>query len=170
MSQSEIQQRSSKSAQELGDETFMSATELRNYVMQTEMAKASKDVGSSGRTDKAREELIKSLLQPVIVTPEKIAEIKRRVLGQLRTAAGKGDKEVLVMRFPNALCTDKGRALNNLEKDWPSTLIGRPLQAFEFWRDHLKPQGYGLKAMIVDWPQGLPGDIGFFLTWGDAKR
>ncbi|MFX8601276.1 hypothetical protein ABTL95_20765, partial [Acinetobacter baumannii] len=79
--------------------------------------------------------------QPVAVTREKIAEVKRRVLGQLRTAAAKGDKEALVMRFPNALCTDKGRALNNMEKDWPETLIGRPLQAFEFWRDHLQPQG-----------------------------
>jgi len=110
------------------------------------------------------------LLEPVVVTPEKIAEVKRRVLGQLRTAAVKGNKEVLVMRFPNALCSDKGRALNNLEKGWPSTLLGRPLQAFEFWRDHLQPQGYGLKAMIVDWPQGLPGDIGFFLTWENTKR
>jgi hypothetical protein len=168
MSQSKIQQRSSDSAQELGDETFMSATELRNYMVQTVMAKASKDVGSLA--GKARDELIKSLSQPVMVTPEKIAEVKRRVLGQLRTAAEKGDKEVLVMRFPNSLCTDKGRALNNMEKDWPSTLIGRPLQAFEFWRDHLQPQGYGLKAMIVDWPQGMPGDIGLFLTWADAKR
>jgi hypothetical protein len=133
------------------------------------MAKASKDAGS-GRAEKAREELIRSLSQPVLVTPEKITDVKRRVLSQLRTAAEKGDKEVLVMRFPNALCTDKGRALNNMEKDWPSTLIGRPLQAFEFWRDHLQPQGYGLKAMIVDWPQGLPGDIGFFLTWENTKR
>lgn len=170
MSQSTIERRSSDSTQELGDESFMSAAELRNYVMQTEMAKAMKDVGSSGGPEKAREELIRSLMQPVMVTPEKIAEVKRRVLGQLRAAAVKGDKEVLVMRFPNALCADKGRALNNLEKGWPSTLIGRPLQAFEFWRDHLQPQGYGLKAMIVDWPQGLPGDIGFFLTWDDAKR
>jgi hypothetical protein len=169
MSQSKIEQRSSDSAQELGDESFMSASELRNYMVETVMAKASKDAGS-GRAEKAREELIKSLLQPVAVTPEKIAEVKRRVLGQLRTAAKKGDKEVLVMRFPNALCTDKGRALNNLEKGWPSTLMGTPLQAFEFWRDHLQPQGYGLKAMVVDWPQGLPGDVGLFLTWGDAKR
>ena len=107
MSQSNIQQRSSDSTQELGDETFMSAAELRNYMVETEMAKASKDAGS-GRADKAREELIKSLMQPVTVTPEKIAEVKRRVFGQLRTAAGKGDKELLVMRFPNALCTDKG--------------------------------------------------------------
>ena len=169
MSQSKIEQRSSDSAQELGDETFMSATELRNYMTETMVAKASKDAGS-GRADKAREELIKSLMEPVAVTPEKIAEVKRRVLGQLRSAAGKGDKEVLVMRFPNALCTDKGRAINNLEKDWPRTLVGRPLQAFEFWRDHLQPQGYGLKAMIVDCPAGFPGDIGFFLTWGEAKR
>jgi hypothetical protein len=169
MSQSTIQQGSSDSAKELGDESFMSATELRNYMVETMMAKASRDAGS-GRAEKAREDLIKSLLQPVAVTPEKIAEVKRRVLGQLRTAAKNGNKEALVMRFPNALCTDKGRALNNFEKDWPSTLIGRPLQAFEFWRDHLQAQGYGLKAMIVDWPEGLPGDVGFFLTWGDAKR
>jgi hypothetical protein len=27
-----------------------------------------------------------------------------------------------------------------------------------------------LKAMIVEWPGGLPGDVGFFLQWGDAKR
>ena len=170
MSQPKIEQRSSASAQVLGDESFMSAAELRNYVKQTEMAKALKDVDSPGGTNKARDELIRSLMQPVIVTPEKIAEVKRRVLGQLRTAARNGSKEALVMRFPNALCTDKGRALNNLEKEWPSTLIGRPLQAFEFWRDHLQPQGYGLKAMIVDWPEGMPGDIGFFLTWEDAKR
>jgi hypothetical protein len=169
MTQSKIEQRHSDSAQELGDETFMSATELRNYMVETVMAQASKDAGS-GRAEKAREDLVRSLMQPVAVTPEKIAEVKRRVLGQLRTAAKKGDKEALVMRFPNVLCTDKGRALNNLEKGWPSTLIGRPLQAFEFWRDHLQPQGYGLKAMIVEWPEGLPGDIGFFLTWADAKR
>lgn len=168
MSQSSIQQRSSESAQQLGDETFMSASELRNYMVETVMAKTSKDSGSGA--EKAREELIRSLMQPVAVTPEKIAEVKRRVLGQLRTAAAKGDREALVMRFPNALCTDKGRALNNQEKDWPGTLVGRPLQAFEFWRDHLQPQGYGLKAMILDWPEGFPGDVGLFLTWGDVKR
>jgi hypothetical protein len=29
---------------------------------------------------------------------------------------------------------------------------------------------HSLKAMIVDWPAGMPGDIGFFLSWDDAKR
>jgi hypothetical protein len=87
--------------------------------MQTELAKASKYAGSD-TAEKAREVLIRSLKEPVAVTPEKIAEVKRRVLNQLRNAAVKGN--------------------------------------------------YGLKAMIVDWSAGLPGDIGFFLTWDDAKR
>jgi hypothetical protein len=107
MSQSKIQQRSSDSAQELGDETFMSATELRNYMVETATAKASKDAGS-GRAERAREERIKSLLQPVTVTPEKIAEVKSRVFRQLRTAAGKGDKEVLVMRSQMRCARIKG--------------------------------------------------------------
>lgn len=42
MTQSKIEQRHSDSAQELGDETFMSATELRNYMVETVMAQASK--------------------------------------------------------------------------------------------------------------------------------
>ncbi|HEX7792668.1 MAG TPA: hypothetical protein VF467_19335 [Afipia sp.] len=146
----------------------MSASELRNYMVETVMAKASKESGAGA--EKARETLIKSLLQPVPVTPEKIAEVKRRVLSQLRAAAAKGAKEALVMRFPNALCSDKGRALNNMEADWPATLLGRPLQAFEFWRDHLRPQGYGLRAIILDWPEGFPGDVGLFLTWGETRH
>ena len=67
MSQPNIQQRSSDSAQKLGDETFMSASELRNYMVETVMAKASKDSGSNA--EKARQDLIRSLSQPVAVTP-----------------------------------------------------------------------------------------------------
>jgi hypothetical protein len=85
----------------------MSATELRNYMVETATAKASKDAGS-GRAERAREERIKSLLQPVTVTPEKIAEVKSRVFRQLRTAAGKGDKEVLVMRSQMRCARIKG--------------------------------------------------------------
>ena len=30
--------------------------------------------------------------------------------------------------------------------------------------------GYRLKTMIIEWPGGLLGDVGFFLQWGDAKH
>ena len=96
--------------------------------------------------------------------------MKASLLHKLRSAAQRGASELMVMRFPCSLCTDKGRAINNADKDWPETLTGRPRQAYEFWRDQLRPAGYRLKAMIVEWPGGLPGDVGFFLQWGDAKR
>ena len=45
----------------------MSATELRDYLMQTGMAKASKSAGSD-TAEKVREEFIRSLMDPVAVT------------------------------------------------------------------------------------------------------
>ena len=155
-------------AQELGDESFMSAADLRTYMTEMDMANASKEIDRMDRAEKARKELMKSLSTEV--PPEKLPEVKASLLHKLRSAAQRGASELMVMRFPCSLCTDKGRAINNADKDWPETLTGRPRQAYEFWRDQLRPAGYRLKAMIVEWPGGLPGDVGFFLQWGDAKR
>ena len=155
-------------AEELGDESFMSAADLRAYMDEMDMAKAMKDVDAMDRAEKARKELIKTLSTPV--DAERLKEVKASLQSKLRGAAQRGVSELMVMRFPTALCTDKGRAINNSDKDWPDTLTGRPRQAYEFWRDQLRPAGYRLRAMIVEWPGGLPGDVGFFLQWGDAKR
>jgi len=133
-----------------------------------DMAKAMKEVDAMDRAEKARKELIKTLSTPV--DAERLQEVKASLQSKLRSAAQRGVSELMVMRFPTALCTDKGRAINNSDKDWPDTLTGRPRQAYEFWRDQLRPTGFRLKAMIVEWPGGLPGDVGFFLQWGDAKR
>lgn len=149
----------------LGDESFMSADDLRAYMTELEMAKASKMLGAMDKADEARRKLVATLSEEIDVTPEKIAEIKQSLANKTRAAAGRGEKEVLVMRFPSALCTDKGRAINNAEADWPSTLTGRPRQAYEFWKEHLQPAKYKLRAMIIDWPGGLPGDIALFLSW-----
>ena len=32
-------------------------------------------------------------------------------------------------------------------------------------RDHLRPLGFGFRAEVLEYPGGMPGDIGFFLTW-----
>jgi hypothetical protein len=150
---------------ELADETFMSAAELGAYTAKLKAAKALKDLKAEDQASKARAELIKALSRTIELTPEKVQEITRPLLHKLRVAAEQGKNELLVMRFPNAMCSDGGRAINNTESDWPDTLTGRPRQAYEFWRERLRPLGYGLAAMIVDWPDGMPGDVGFFLTW-----
>ncbi|MBY0298896.1 MAG: hypothetical protein K2X71_23145 [Methylobacterium sp.] len=161
---------STKAHMEIGNEPFMSADDLAAYSARMRAAKALKDMEGQDHALKAREELVKQLSQPIEVTPETVHEITQRLLDKLRIAAEQGQKELLVMRFPNLLCSDKGRAINNAEAGWAETLTGRPRQAYEFWRDRLHPAGYGLKAMIVDWPDGMPGDVGLFLTWETTRH
>jgi hypothetical protein len=160
----------SKAQQELGDETFMSAADLRDYMTEMHMAKATKSVDGMDRAGKAREDLIKRLAEPLDLTPERLKEILQPLRAKLRLAAERGETELMVMRFPNALCTDHGRAINNGDPGWPESLTGRPRQAYELWRDQLREAGFRLSALIIEWPGGLPGDVGFFLKWGDTKR
>jgi hypothetical protein len=154
---------------ELDDETFMSAEQLRGYMNALMAAKGSENVGAMNVADKAKKDLIKTLSTPIDLTRERLKEIMTPLLHKLRSAAERGETELMVMRFPNELCTDKGRAINNAERSWPETLTGRPRQAYELWRDQLQPAGYRLTATIVEWPSGLPGDVGFFLSWGTER-
>jgi len=78
-----------------------------------------------------------------------------------------GLTEVLVYRFPNSLCTDKGRAINQMEKGWENTLTGIPKEIFLLWTDYLKPRGYRIAYQIIDFPGGVPGDIGVTISWDD---
>jgi hypothetical protein len=153
----------------LGDEAFMSASDLRAYMTNMQMAKAEKAMSAMDSADKARRELIRTLSEPVVLTPDFVQGLKARLAGTVRKAAQTGDTEAMVMRFPVDLCSDSGRAINNGDADWPDSLTGRPRQAYELWRDHLRDAGYKLKAMIIEWPGGLPGDVGFFLSWSDSK-
>jgi hypothetical protein len=159
-----------KAQQELGDETFMSAADLRTYMTEMQMANAMKSVDGLDKAGKAREDLIKRLAEPIDLTPERLKEILQPLKSKLQVAAADGKTELMVMRFPNALCTDKGRAINNSDPTWPETLTGRPRQAYELWQDQLRAAGFRLSAMIIEWPGGLPGDVGFFLKWAEAKK
>jgi hypothetical protein len=73
--------------------------------------------------------------------------------------------DVLVVRFSSQYCTDGGRAINNFEPEWPDTVTGFAKRAYEFWQKELKPQGYKVRAQIMDFPGGVPGDVGMFLRW-----
>jgi hypothetical protein len=159
-----------KGQQQLADETFMSAADLRNYMTEMQMARAMKSVDGMDKAGQAREALIKRLAEPIDLTPERLKEIVEPLKTKIRSAAERGETELMVMRFPNSLCSDKGRAINNADPDWPETLTGRPRQAYELWQNQLRPAGFRLSAQIIEWPGGFPGDVGFFLKWGEAKK
>jgi hypothetical protein len=89
-----------------------------------------------------------------------------RATAIIKRAANNGLTEVEIIRFPNQLCTDRGRAINQMEAGWENTLTGLPKELVEFWREFLKPHGYKLKVQVVEFPGGIPGDIGMKLSWG----
>ena len=90
----------------------------------------------------------------------------KRAAAIIQRAANNCLTEVFVGRFPNGLFADRGRAINQQEAGWENTLTGLPKELFEFWQNYLKPRGYKLKCQIVDFPGGVPGDVGIALSWG----
>ncbi|MDK9696867.1 MAG: CBS domain-containing protein [Siculibacillus sp.] len=90
----------------------------------------------------------------------------RDLLDRARTAAAQGERELLLLRFPSDLCTDRGRAINAPDPQWPTTLRGIAAEIFLRWERELKPVGFGLTAQILDFPGGFPGDAGLTLRWG----
>jgi CBS domain-containing protein len=90
----------------------------------------------------------------------------QRMLHEARTAASKGEKEHMLVKFPCELCTDHGRAVNVPDPSWPATLRGLPAQVFLRWKHELRGRGFKLGARVIDFPDGMPGHIGLFLIWG----
>ena len=67
--------------------------------------------------------------------------------------------------FTVQLCTDKGRAINQQEPGWEKTLTGPPKEIYQLWEKYFRPRGYKLKVQIVDFHDGMPGDVGMTLSW-----
>jgi hypothetical protein len=90
----------------------------------------------------------------------------RSLWDQARRAAEHGQEEFMLLRFPNRLCTDRGRAINVAEPGWPATLRGEAAEIYLRWEQDLKPRGFHLAARVLEFPDGMLGDIGLFLNWG----
>jgi CBS domain-containing protein len=90
----------------------------------------------------------------------------RALLHRARQSAEQGEKEFMLLRFPSQLCSDGGRAVNTSATGWPETLRGEAGELFLRWERDLKPNGFPLSARLLDFPGGMPGDIGLFLFWG----
>jgi CBS domain-containing protein len=90
----------------------------------------------------------------------------RDLIQRARAAAEQGRKEFQLLRFPSRLCSDGGRAINVPDPDWPASLRGEAAEVYLRWSHDLKPHGFHLAARILDFPGGMPGDVGLFLVWG----
>ena len=145
------------------DDLIPMAKEIQKQVSIKEAEKAEQHLRLVAVAEAEKRELIEKLSKPSGLSEQEKVQLASTVI---QRAVRNGLTEVQVYRFPNALCTDRGRAINQLEPGWEKTLTGIPLEIFQLWSDYLKPRGYRIKYQIVDFPGGVPGDIGITITWG----
>jgi hypothetical protein len=137
-----------------------SAEQLRMAMLAKELEKAEASAKAREDSQLKLQEFTADFLRHSITEAE-IAMVRRVVA----SAVAEGKLEALVYSFPSSLCSDGGRAINNAEADWPETLQGKAREFYERYEKFGRPQGYHLKAMVINFPGGVPGDIGLFLNW-----
>jgi hypothetical protein len=138
------------------------AQEMMEKLALAEADKAAETARKHAAEEAEKKALLDKLTKPSGVSDE---EALKRVSLIVERAVSNGLTEVQVFRFPNSLCTDNGRAINQQEPGWETTLTGLPKEMYEFWDRQLRPLGYKLKVQIVDFPGGMPGDVGITLKW-----
>jgi hypothetical protein len=139
------------------------ATALMEKIALDEAEKASAAARAKAQEDAERQALIERLTKPSGLSDE---EVMKKAASIIQSAAKNGLTEVQVYRFPNTLCTDRGRAINQQEPGWEKTLTGIPKEIYEFWDRRLRSLGYRLRVQVVDFSGGVPGDVGMTLRWG----
>jgi hypothetical protein len=149
------------------DDLIPTAKEIQKEAALKEAEKAEEAAKRHAAAESEKRELIERLSKPSGLSEEEKVKLAAKVI---QRAVRNGLTQVQVYRFPNSLCTDHGRAINQLEPGWEKTLTGIPKEIFQLWSDHLKPRGYRIAYQIIDFPGGMPGDIGITLNWGERQQ
>jgi hypothetical protein len=139
-----------------------SAKTVMQQIAAAEADKASEAMQKLKREEAEKQALIERLTRPSGLSDQ---EVMKKAAVIIERAAKNGLTEVQVYRFPNTLCTDRGRAINQQEPGWEATLTGIPKEIYEFWHRRLRPLGYKLRVQIIDFAGGVPGDVGITLKW-----
>lgn len=144
------------------DTTPVSAAELRQHIAELEAEKMRILAEKRAKADEAMDRMAQDFVHQHL-SEDELDDLRSKV----RHAVDNGHMEVMVMRFPSRLCSDKGRAINNALENWPQTLPGKAADLYALWEERARPAGYKLRAMIIDYPGGMPGDVGLFLNWSE---
>ncbi len=146
------------------DNLIPSAKQIRKDAALKEAEKAEQYARLAAAAEAEKRALIERLNRPSGKSEEEKIQLASTII---QRAVRNGMTEVQVYRFPNSLCTDKGRAIIQQEPGWERTLTGIPKEIFQLWADYLKPREYRISYQVIDYPGGVPGDIAITISWGD---
>jgi 16S rRNA U1498 N3-methylase RsmE len=140
---------------------LLTPRDLMQVTEQAEMAKARALAERLQKQAEQKDNLQHLFLEREIDPPDATQHVNAAV----RHAAELGVHEIQILTFPANYCNDKGRRINNLEADWPESLEGFAKRAYAYYVQELQPLGYKVRAQVLDYPDGMPGEVGIFLSW-----
>ena len=140
---------------------ILSAQELRKKIAIAEGEKASAAMKKLSAAEAEKKALLDKMSRPSGLSDDEVLEKASIIINR---AVENGLSAVQVYRFPHTLCTDNGRAINQAEEGWEKTLTGVPKEIYEFWKRQLRSRGYHIRYEIIDYPGGMPGDVGVILS------
>jgi hypothetical protein len=134
--------------------------ELRKAQDERDMAAAREAMEKLRRTEEEQQALHEAFMKRKI-GPEAIERFNAAV----KKAAEQGQHEIMIGQFPASWLSDGGRRINNNLEDWPESLEGIAKQVYEYHVKNLAPLGYKMRVEVLNFPGGVPGDIGIFFRW-----
>ena len=141
-------------------DNVMRPDDLKKISNDAEMKKAQEYMA---RVKKQEEE--QKSVRELFMEKDVRADAAERVNSAVRRAAEQGLHELQAFSFPASYCNDGGRRINNNEPDWPDSLEGYAKKAYTYFDKELRPLGYKIRVEILDYPGGMPGNVGLFLSW-----
>ena len=145
------------------DDLIPNAKQIRKEAALKEAEMAEQYARLAAAAEAEKRALMERLGRPSGKSEEEKVELASTII---QRAVRNGLTEVQVYRFPNSLCTDNGRAINQQEAGWENDADGNPKEIFQLWTDYLKPRGYRIAYQIIDYPEAcqvtlpslLPGE------------
>ena len=138
----------------------ISAHQLRLRMAEKELEEARKALENQKKLDSAEAEVREYFLNSEVTDRD-----RKRIRDKVLRLADQGHTELCVLTFPASFCSDGGRAINNFEADWYKSLTGRAAKLYGLWESNAKPLEFKLEARILNYPNGMIGDIGLFVLW-----
>jgi hypothetical protein len=141
-----------------------SAASIRSYVKSKKEQAAEEQRMFEAMAKTEREKLHQDFMERE-VRPDAMD----RIAALVQKMVDAGEKQVMLFQFPSDWLPDSGRAITSHDPNWHEHLDGFARRAYDYFQRELAPRGFQLRAEIQSWPGGMPGDVGFILTWKQAE-
>jgi hypothetical protein len=140
--------------------SLVTAAELKKIAEEIEARKAREALDKMRKLDADQEALHRTFMEQAIRP-----DASERVSAAVRRAAENGQKEIQALKFPATWTNDRGRRINNGDPDWPVSLEGFAKRAYDYFVKELQPAGYQLRAQVLSYNEGVPGEVAIYLCW-----